>query len=194
MQSYASSRSTMIVFLIVIVAVIGGSLVLWASRPAPVQITIQPPIPTATPLPTATPAPMVVYVTGAVQNPQQQISLPLGSRVQDALDAVGGLLETADLDRINPAALLQDGAQVHVPARGETARDLPTPSGSQHLNLNRATAEELVTLPGIGPALAARIVEYREANGPFPNVEALDNVSGVGPAILNQISALVTVE
>lgn len=186
-----SPRGTIIAFIVVALAIIGGAALLLATRPEPVQITINPPIPTSTPEPTNTPGPILVYVTGAVQQPEQTLTLPAGSRVQDALDAAGGTTENADLTRVNLAQILRDGDQVHVPEIGAAVVvETATPSGGL-LRINSATLDELTTLPGVGPALAQRIIAYREANGPFADLAALDEVSGVGPALLEQLEPLL---
>jgi len=186
----ASTRATIIAFVIVALAIVGGVVLLLATRPEPVRITINPPLPTATPEPAATPSPIEVYVTGAVGQPDSVITLPPGSRVQDAIDAAGGVTENADLERVNLAQVLRDGDQVHVPQIGvETS--LPTPSGGGIVHINSATVEELDSLPGIGPALAQAIIDYRNANGPFADMAALDEVSGIGPALLEQLQGLI---
>ena len=118
LHSEPSPRNTILAFVIVIIALLGGVIVLLSSRPQPLQITIHPPVPTSTPAPTSTFAPITVYVTGAVQKPQQTITLPYRSRVQDALTAVGGTTSAADMDKVNLADYLHDGDQVHVPVKG----------------------------------------------------------------------------
>lgn len=185
-----SSRNTIIAFVIVALAVIVGAAVLLATRPAPVQITINPPVPTPTPGPSPTPAPITVYVTGAVATPGQTITLPPGSRVQDALDAVGGTTEDADLEKVNLAGVLHDGDQVDVPLKGQDTA-IATPSGGVIVHINSATLEELDALPGVGPSLAQRIIDYRESNGPFKTLDDLDAVDGVGPALLEQVKDLI---
>lgn len=183
-------RGTIIAFAIVALAIIAGAVLILISQPQPVQITINPPIPTATPNPTETPAPILVYVTGAVANPLMTVSLPVGSRVQDALDAAGGLTEAADQTRVNPAQILRDGDQIHVPEVNEEVI-VATPADDGTVYINSATLEELMTLPGVGPALAQRILDFREENGPFEDLDALDAVSGIGPALLEGISGQV---
>lgn len=191
-QNEPASRGIIAAFVIVALAIVGGAVLVLASRPQPVQITINPPAPTATPLPTSTPAPLTVYVTGAVNEPFATLSLPPGSRVQDALDAAGGTTENADMTRVNVAQMLRDGDQVHVPEMGEAVTmATATPGGDTVVYINTASSEQLETLPGVGPALAQRIIEFREENGPFTSLEDLDAVSGIGPALLENLAGLV---
>jgi competence protein ComEA len=134
---------------------------------------------------------LVVDVAGAVLNPGVY-SLPMNSRVIDAINAAGNVLKGADVSDINLARLLKDGEQVYVYAasRGSsssrsTARSAP-PRNTGPIAINRASAKELEALDGIGPVLASRIVAYRNANGPFVTVDSLMEVSGIGPAKLAQ--------
>ncbi|MFQ3647348.1 MAG: helix-hairpin-helix domain-containing protein [Anaerolineae bacterium] len=183
------------VFLLVTVALIvvvaGAAAVVVLTRPAPVEIVIVPPQPTSTPAPTSTRLPITVYVTGAVNRPNQLVTLPHGSRVQEAITAAGGLTDEAVLSAVNLAGILRDGDQVHVPSAVERV-SLPTalPS-SQTVAINRATEEELTALPGIGPVLAAQIIAYREANGPFADLTALGEVAGIGERTLEMLAPLV---
>lgn len=191
MQSQASSRLTLVALIIVALLIIGGGALLLASRPEPVQITINPPLPTSTPLPTATPSPILVYVTGEVNQPENTIELPFGSRVMDAISASGGMTNNADASRVNLAGVLRDGDQVHVPSISNEENSVPTPSGGGIVYVNTATLEELQTLPGIGPATAQNIIDYREVNGPFTQLEELDNVLGIGTGTLDELQELV---
>jgi competence protein ComEA len=194
-----SSRSTVVAFLIVALAVAVGAALLITSQPEPVEIVVNPPQPTATPEPSSTPGPIRVYVTGAVAEPNITVDLPAGSRVEDAIEAAGGLTDDADPGRINLADLLRDGDQVHVSRVGETVEATPdiilaTPSGGVRVNVNTATIDELDSLPEIGPSLAADIIAYREANGPFASLEDLDQVPGIGPVVLDAIADLIEFE
>jgi competence protein ComEA len=151
----------------------------------------------ATPEPTATPLPMQVYVTGAVERPDVY-PLPQGSIVKDAILAAGGPAVDADLERINLAAPLAGGQQVYVPHKGEETIPVPASrgpdSGSGLINVNTAGSDLLESLPGIGPALAQRIIDHREANGPFKSVEDLVDVPGIGPATLDKLRPLITTD
>lgn len=185
-----AGRGATAAFAILIVAIVGAGALLLLTRPQPVTIQVNPPLPTATPAPPPPPGPVIAYVTGAVAQPGALVELPAGSRVEQAVAAAGGLLPDADLERVNLAQVVRDGDQIHVPRQGESAV-LPTPGAGGLVRINHASAAELTALPGIGPALAARIVAWREANGPFDDLAALDQVSGIGPALLAQIAGLI---
>jgi competence protein ComEA len=154
---------------------------------------------------TMTPSEVVVHVAGAVVSPGVR-RLPPGSRVTDALDAAGGALPAADLPRINLAAPLVDGQQVYVPKPGEevpvaAGAGLPAGTGDAGggpvpgapVDVNTATAEQLDTLPGVGPATASAIIAHREQHGPFTSVDQLLDVRGIGEAKLEQLRDLVSV-
>lgn len=170
----------------------------WLTRQAPAPVDASLPViePAAVTTTTAPPGPVVVHVAGAVVSPGVQ-RLPAGSRVIDAVDAAGGLRPDADAGRVNLAAELVDGTQVYVPAVGEApppgGTGATTPPGDGLVDLNVADAATLETLPGIGPATAAAIIDHRERNGPFASVDGLLEVRGIGEAKLAQLRDLVRV-
>lgn len=147
---------------------------------------------------------VIIHVAGAVVAPGV-VQLPAGSRVHQAVAAAGGGAASADLNRLNLAALLTDGQKLYVPRAGE---EVPAdasgavgeaagvggtgPAGGK-VNLNTAGVEELDALPKVGPVLAQRIVDWRKEHGPFKTVEELDAVDGVGPKMLETLLPLVGV-
>lgn len=147
-----------------------------------------------------------VHVVGQVQRPGL-VQLRPGARVADAVAAAGGASEEADLSAINLAAVVSDGQQVVVPSPGEqlsagggsgqgTGAGGSGAGGAGHgslLDLNSADAAALVTLPGVGPVLAERIIAWRTTHGRFTNVDELQEVSGIGPAVLASVRDLVRV-
>lgn len=198
------------------VAALGGAVALWSwlGRPGePVPLPEPAPAPAAEATASAAPAEpeegtgtVVVHVAGAVREPGV-VELAEGSRVRDAVEAVGGAAAEADLTLVNLARPLVDGEQVHLPAEGEEPDAGPPPAPGADpavagpgaggepavVDLNAATAEQLESLPGIGPARAATIIEWRELNGGFRAVEDLLQVSGIGPATLERLRPQVTV-
>lgn len=164
---------------------------------------------------------VTVHVAGAVASPGL-VTVPAGSRVGDAITQAGGPLPGAQTDAVNLARVLTDGEQIRVPAEGEEIVMVPaegcgTPGGGVGgaagggvtgggagnpgaggvngglVNLNTASAAELETLPGIGPALAGRIIDHRAAIGRFRSIDELDDVPGIGPTTLQKLRHLVTV-
>lgn len=134
---------------------------------------------------------VIVHVTGAVGLPGV-VQVPAQARVVDAVEAAGGLTADADLTSVNLAAFVSDGSHVHVAAEGEAP--LPAAesaaSGSSSggcVDLNSADSTALQNLDGIGPKLAQRILDHREANGPFASVEQLTEVSGIGSVMLERV-------
>jgi competence protein ComEA len=148
--------------------------------------------------PAPTEKPVVVYITGAVPRPGVY-ALPKNARVQDAISAAGGFLAEAEKSQINLAALLEDGEKLDIPFTEGASPVLGTPvpavvtSTTELVNINTASAAELEGLPGIGPTLAQKIIEYREQNGPFVSVEDLDNVSGIGAGLIERFRDQITV-
>lgn len=147
-------------------------------------------------------ASVVVHVVGQVALPGL-VSLPAGSRVADAVTAVGGATEAADLAAVNLARQLVDGEQVLVPLPGQSvpagtdaAASGAGPAsggGSSLVDLNTADLAALDGLPGIGPVLAERVVAWRQEHGRFSDVEELGEVSGIGPTLLSRLRPLVRV-
>jgi competence protein ComEA len=156
-----------------------------------------------------------VYVCGAVHRPGVYLFTP-GVRVNDAIERAGGALADADLEQLNLAQALNDAMKIDVPKKGQIlattlTQEAPTSEDGranhrarhrgghsshklqpgQTLDINTATEAELTQLPGVGPGLARRIVEYRTANGPFQTVDDLQNVSGIGPSKFDRMSPYI---
>jgi competence protein ComEA len=148
--------------------------------------------------PAPTEKPVIVYITGAVPRPGVY-ALPKNARVQDAISAAGGFLAEAEKSQINLAALLEDGAKLEIPFLEGALPILATPGPTvvavttELININIASLEELDTLPGIGPSLAQRIIDYREQNGPFISTEDIINVPGIGAGNYERFKDMITV-
>lgn len=152
---------------------------------------------------------VVVHMTGCVKNPGV-VKLKEGSRIEDAIEAAGGLTDDADISNVNLAYVLDDGTKIKIPSVNEIGKDdsyISEESGadvilnentggvekSSIVNINKASEVELQTLPGIGASLAGRIIEYRETNGKFKSIEDIKNVSGIGEAKFDSIKDFITV-
>lgn len=205
MSKLTKEQLPWLVVMLFIGIAIGSVVVALSGRTRPAPIYITPPSPTPTALPDPTQAPMNVHLSGEVVSPDVY-ELPPGAILQDAIEAAGGFTESAAADVVNLALPLNTGMHVHIPAADQVdlepvliEGDAPAPttiegSPGQLINLNTAGSEELELLPGIGPATAQKIVDYRKANGPFVTVEDIQKVSGIGPSKLEQIRGLVTVD
>ena len=178
--------------------------------------------PPPTPPPPTPKSEIAVHVTGAVTSPGVYY-LSADARVHEAIDKAGGATDRADVHSLNLAAKIRDGQQIDVPelrqipdvpknepisnvAQGDAILTSPipsvppqpsvkgtAPSDGARININTATSQELQTLPRIGPAMAQRIIEYRQTSGRFSTVDELTNVKGIGEKTLEKIRHLVTV-
>lgn len=195
--------------LVAALAAVVAAVGVWWQRPVPEPAPVLPPVTATTARASSVPSPpaahevheVVVSVVGRVVHPGL-IRLPEGTRVADALAAVGGALPGTDLISLNIARRLSDGEQLLVgvapppgqPAGSEAVGASEGASGaSRAVDLNAATLEQLDGLPGVGPVTAQRILDWRAAHGRFTSVNQLREVSGIGPARLADLKSLVRV-
>jgi competence protein ComEA len=169
---------------VAVLVALGAGLLAWRSRPVVASVAPPPSAASETPAPEV----IVVAVMGRVHRPGL-VEVPAGARVADALAAAGGPLPDTDLTHLNLARRLVDGELITVGVAGS-----PDGGGSGGLvNLNTATSAQLQELPGIGPVLAQRIVDYRTRWGAFRSVDDLRKVPGIGEATFAELESLVTV-
>jgi competence protein ComEA len=171
-------------------AVVAGVRLFGGSDPAAPAVRVDGAATAKRPSPERGADDVYVHVAGAVRSPGL-IRLPADARVATALDRVGGPTRRADLTLVNLAARVQDGQQIVVPVKGGGAPTAATGSGSSagsaagaapgvKIHLSTATSEQLDEVDGIGPTLAERIIEYRDAHGGFRSIQELAEVEGIG--------------
>ena len=143
---------------------------------------------------------IVIHITGEIKK-EGIIEINEGGRISDAIEEAGGLTNEADLNKINLAYELEDGQKIYIPNKKDkdvneyitdgayesVLQGDKIESNTSYININKATAEELQTLNGIGESLAKSIIEYRETNGKFKNKEDLKNVAGIGDSKYDKI-------
>jgi competence protein ComEA len=174
----------------VVVALIAAVLA-WRGRPA-----VEPLGPVAgegtVAVPHPSPTVVVVAVSGRVRHPGL-VRLPAGARVADAVDAAGGVLPGTDISTLNLARKVVDGELIVVGAAASAAPGAPGGGGRGLVNLNTATLADLETLPGVGPVLAQRILDYRDQHGGFSTVDDLRKVDGIGDSRFAELKSRVAV-
>ena len=155
---------------------------------------------------------VIIHITGSVKNPGI-VKLKEGSRIEDAIESAGGLTENADITKVNLAYVVEDGTKIKIPSASEEdigdediidsksgdniiieENAVPSNNSTQTININKATEKEFETLPGIGPSLASKIIEYRNQNGKFGSIEDIKNVNGIGDSKYEKIKDLITVK
>ncbi len=155
---------------------------------------------------------VIIHITGSVKNPGI-VKLKEGSRIEDAIESAGGLTENADITKVNLAYVVEDGTKIKIPSASEEdigdediidsksgdniiieENTVPSNNSTQTININKATEKEFETLPGIGPSLASKIIEYRNQNGKFESIEDIKNVNGIGDNKYEKIKDLITVK
>ncbi len=152
---------------------------------------------------------IIVHITGEVKNTGILV-LKEEARIADAIESAGGATEEADLNKINLAYTLKDGQKIYIPNKEDeeniayitegSGNNVSVENGDESemkekikININTASQAELEELPGIGEAIASRIIEYREENGTFNKIEDLLNVKGIGDAKFAEIKEYVVV-
>jgi len=190
--------------LVVAATLVGAGLWYVRSLPRPVEIaapsSASSPAMSNAPITASTapsPSTIIVDVAGWVRKPGVY-EFATGDRVIDAVNRAGGARHGADLTSLNLAAPLADGTQVVVPKQGVTttasgSTGTTGSGGTAMVNINTASESELESLNGVGPVLAAAIIQYRTEHGPFQGVDDLDDVSGIGPVTLEELRPFVTV-
>lgn len=200
---FSREHLPVVVALLVLVALItlyafGRSSATELPEPVVTPIVASSSVPVASSSPSAAPT-VRVHVLGAVVQPGV-VSVAEGAIVQEVIQAAGGLTEDADPGELNLAARVSDGQQIIIGTQGSPRGEVFGASAqpddaapeSGTVSLNRATAEQLQTLPGVGPVLAQAIITWRDENGPFTNVAQLQEVSGIGPKTYERLAPLVT--
>lgn len=164
---------------------------------------------------------IIVYVTGAIKN-EGIYELEENSRIANVIEIAGGLTEEAEIAEINLAYIIDDGMKIHIPKKNENINEIKdntniyisressniesynnfnkttqnnkndTNIKNKKININTATQTELETLPGIGPSIALKIIEYRKQNGKFKKIEEISNINGIGENKYNKIKDLIT--
>lgn len=189
------TRREQIIILVIILIAVGGTGVIFWSKQKPSEARAVPVVEQKKE--PALPKNIMVYMSGAVSQPGV-VTVPAGSRVMDALKLAGGPSSGANLDAINLAALLVDGQQVRIPnieepgSISQTAQQRNTRTGLAKISINIADVVSLDTLPGIGPGMAQRIIDYRTANGPFSSLEDLKKVPGIGESKYQNLKDKIT--
>ena len=145
---------------------------------------------------------IAIHMTGCVKNPGI-IELKEGERIDDAIQLAGGLTEEADLTNVNLAYKVEDGQKIYIPSIHDIEEKEIIQENQEEIfgkenetgkvNINTAKQTELETLPGIGPTIALRIIEYRKENGEFTDIEELKEIEGIGEAKWEQIKDFVEI-
>lgn len=155
---------------------------------------------------------IIIHITGSVKKPGI-VKLKEGSRIEDAIEEAGGLTENADITKVNLAYIVEDGTKIKIPSSSDEEigdeeiidnrsgeniiveeNTISSNKNNQIVNINKATEKEFQSLPGIGPSLASKIVEYRSQKGKFESIEDIKNVTGIGSSKYENIKDLITVK
>ncbi|WP_157156381.1 ComEA family DNA-binding protein [Diaminobutyricimonas sp. LJ205] len=191
-QRRARMRIGVTAAVVVVLGGLGVTVLVSALNQPGAAVTVEPVAPVPSAAPEQHGSAIFVHVLGAVTAPGLY-ELADGARAIDAVAAAGGFADGADEGGVNLARFLSDGEQLYVPAQGEQPPSAPGAVVPGKIDINTADAATLDTLPRLGPAIAERIIQWREANGRFTKVEDLMNVTGIGQKTFDGLRDLITV-